>query len=148
MSVNKVILIGRLTKDPEVKDVKGTQIVNFCLVTSKQWKDDSGEKQEKAEFHNLVAFRKTAELVGKYLKKGSQCYIEGELQTRNWEDDSGTKKYKTEIIANSIQFLGRANETESRDTDEPVVPKQTAPKKPVKNYAPGADNSALDDTGF
>lgn len=105
--LNKVMLIGRLGQDPELKDAKGIQIANFSIATSKSWKDDSGQKQEKTEWHNIVAFRKTAELAGKYLTKGRQCYIEGELQTRSWDDEkTGTKKYKTEIIANNIQFLG------------------------------------------
>lgn len=104
--VNKVILLGRLGKDPELKDAKGIAICNFSIATSKEWKDDSGEKKEKTEWHNIVAFRKTAEIAGKYLTKGRQVYIEGELQTRSWEDDAGVKKYRTEIIANNIQFVG------------------------------------------
>jgi len=99
--------LGRLTRDPELKEAKGLSIANFSIATSKEWKNEAGEKQEKAEFHNCVAFKKTAELVGKYLTKGRQVYIEGELQTRSWDDEkTGVKKYKTEIIANNIQFVG------------------------------------------
>jgi single-strand DNA-binding protein len=94
--------------------VKGTQIANFSIATSKEWKDDSGEKQEKTEWHNIVAFRKTAEIVGKYLTKGRQVYVEGELQTRSWEQD-GVKKYRTEVIANNIQFVGD-NKTATTET--------------------------------
>jgi single-strand DNA-binding protein len=104
--VNKVIILGRLGKDPEMKDAKGVAICNFSVATSKEWKDDSGEKKEKTEWHRIVAFRKTAEICGKYLAKGRQVYIEGELQTRSWEGDDGVKKYSTEIVAHSVQFVG------------------------------------------
>lgn len=116
--VNRVILLGRLTHDPEIKDANGIQIASFSLATSKEWKDESGEKKQKAEFHSCVAFRKTAELVGKFLKKGRQVFIEGELQTRSWDDkDSGKKRYKTEIVAQNIQFIGeqKAQQTETTD---------------------------------
>lgn len=98
--------MGRLGKDPELKDAKGVQICNFSVATSKTWKDASGEKQEKTEWHNIVCFRKTAELAGKYLTKGRQVLIDGELQTRSWEKDDGTKAYKTEIVAHNLQFVG------------------------------------------
>lgn len=113
--INKVFLIGRLGKDPEVKEVKGLKVANFSVATSKEWKDEGGEKQEKTEWHNIVSFRKTAELAGKYLTKGSQVFIEGELSTRSWDDEkTGKKLYRTEIIANNIQFLdskGKQNES-------------------------------------
>lgn len=98
--------MGRLGKDPELKDAKGVQICNFSVATSKTWKDESGEKKEKTEWHNIVCFRKTAELAGKYLTKGRQVLIDGELQTRSWEKDDGTKAYKTEIVAHNLQFIG------------------------------------------
>ena len=114
--VNRVILLGRLGKDPELKDAKGVAICNFSIATSKEWKDDSGEKKEKTEWHNIVAFRKTAEIAGKYLTKGRQVYVEGELQTRSWDDEkTGTKKYRTEIVANNIQFVGD-NKTATTET--------------------------------
>lgn len=126
--VNKAILLGRLTRDPEVKNVKGLDIANFAIATSKEWKNEAGEKQEKAEFHNCVAFKKTAELVGKYLTKGRQVYVEGELQTRSWDDEkSGAKKYKTEIVVNSIQFLGDA--------------KSSQPQEKSDGHAPSVDDS-------
>jgi single-strand DNA-binding protein len=105
--VNKVILLGRLGRDPEIKDAKGVAIANFSIATSKSWKDESGEKKEKTEWHNIVCFKKTAELAGKYLTKGRQVYIEGELQTRSWDDkETGAKKYKTEVVAHNLQFIG------------------------------------------
>lgn len=107
MSVNQVILVGRLGRDPELKNINGLAIANFSLATSKSWKDESGEKQERTEWHNVCAFKKLAELAGKYLTKGRQVYVSGEIQTRSWDDkDTGAKKYRTEIIANTIQFLG------------------------------------------
>lgn len=105
--LNRVTLLGRLGKDPELKDANGIAIVNMSIATSKTWKDASGEKQERTEWHRVVAFRKLAEISAKYLTKGRECLVEGELQTRSWDDEkTGTKRYSTEIIANNIQFVG------------------------------------------
>lgn len=106
MYLNKVTLIGNLTRDPELKALPGgTQVCSFSIATNETFKDKSGAKQERVEFHNIVCFGKTAENVSKYMKKGSQIYIDGKLQTRTWEDKtSGEKKYRTEILANAIQF--------------------------------------------
>lgn len=106
MYLNKVTLIGNLTRDPELKALPGgTQVCAFSIATNETFKDKSGAKQERVEFHNIVCFGKTAENVSRYMKKGSQIYIDGKLQTRTWEDkNSGEKKYRTEIVANSIQF--------------------------------------------
>lgn len=109
--LNKVMLIGNLCRDPELKEVSGTAICKFSLATSKEWKGDDGDKNKKTEFHNIVCFRKTAELAGKYLSKGKKVYVEGEIQTRSWDDkDTGAKKYMTEIVANNIQFLSEPKE--------------------------------------
>jgi single-strand DNA-binding protein len=106
MSVNKVILIGRLGKDPETRYMpNGEAVTNAALATSENWKDKSGEKQEKTEWHNLVFYRRLAEIAGEYLKKGSQVYIEGKLQTRKWEKD-GVTRYTTEVIVNEMTMLG------------------------------------------
>ncbi len=107
MSVNKVILVGRLGKDPETRYMtNGEAVTNVTLATSENWKDKSGEKQEKTEWHNLVFYRRLAEVAGEYLKKGSQIYVEGKLQTRKWQDKEGKDKYTTEIIVNEMQMLG------------------------------------------
>jgi len=107
MSVNKVILVGRLGKDPEVKKMtNGESVANVTLATSENWKDKSGEKQEKTEWHNLVFYRRLAEIAGEYLKKGSQIYIEGKLQTRKWQTKEGQDRYTTEIIVDEMQMLG------------------------------------------
>ncbi len=107
-SVNKVILIGNLGKDPEVKYTpSGMAVARFTLATNDRYKDKEGNWQDKTEWHNLVAFQRTAEIVGEYLKKGRSCYIEGKLQTSSWDDkESGQKKYRTEIIVNDLVLLG------------------------------------------
>ncbi len=107
MSVNKVILVGRLGKDPETRYMtNGEAVTNVTLATSENWKDKNGEKQEKTEWHNLVFYRRLAEIAGEYLKKGSQIYVEGKLQTRKWQDKEGKDRYTTEIVINEMQMLG------------------------------------------
>ncbi|MDR0481189.1 MAG: single-stranded DNA-binding protein, partial [Gallionellaceae bacterium] len=102
-SVNKVILIGRLGKDPETRYMtNGEAVTNVSLATSENWKDKSGEKQERTEWHNLVFYRRLAEIAGQYLKKGSQVYAEGRIQTRKWQDKEGRDRYTTEIIVNEM----------------------------------------------
>jgi single-strand DNA-binding protein len=120
-SVNKVILIGRLGKDPETRYMpNGEAVTNAALATSENWKDKSGEKQEKTEWHNLVFYRRLAEIAGEYLKKGSQVYIEGKLQTRKWEKD-GVTRYSTEIIVNEMTMLGGKSDKpeQSQSTEKP-----------------------------
>jgi single-strand DNA-binding protein len=106
--VNKVILVGNLGKDPEVRYMpNGNAVANLTLATSESWKDkQTGDQQEKTEWHRIVMFRRLAEIAGEYLKKGSQVYIEGKLQTRKWQDNSGNDRYTTEIVANEMQMLG------------------------------------------
>lgn len=111
-SVNKVILIGNLGKDPEVKYTpSGLPVAQFSLATNERYKDKSGEWQDRTEWHNIVAWQRLAEIVGEYVKKGSKLYIEGRLQTRSWEDkQSGEKKYKTEIVAQDLVLLSGRGE--------------------------------------
>jgi single-strand DNA-binding protein len=111
-SVNKVILIGNLGKDPEVKyTAGGMPVAKFSLATNERFKDKEGQWQDRTEWHNIVAFQRTAEIVGEYLKKGGKCYIEGSLRTSSWDDkESGQKKYKTEIIANDLVLLSGRGE--------------------------------------
>lgn len=107
MSVNKVILVGRLGKDPETRFMtNGEAVTNATLATSETWKDKSGEKQEKTEWHNLVFYRRLAEIAGEYLKKGAQVYIEGRIQSRKYQTKEGQDRYITEIIVNEMQMLG------------------------------------------
>jgi len=107
MSVNKVILVGNLGANPEMRFTQGGQAVaNLRLATSERWTDKSGQKQETTEWHRVVAFGKLAEICGQYLTKGRQIYIEGRIQTRQWQDQQGQKRYSTEIVANNMQMLG------------------------------------------
>jgi single-strand DNA-binding protein len=105
--VNKVILVGNLGNDPEVKYMpNGNAVANLSLATSESWKDQQGQIQERTEWHRLTAYRKLAEIMGEYLKKGSQIYVEGKLQTRKWQDQQGNDKYTTEVIVDQMQMLG------------------------------------------
>jgi len=106
-SVNKVILIGNLGRDPETRYMPdGGAITNISIATTDKWKDKAGEMQEKTEWHRVAFFGKLAEIAGEYLKKGSQVYVEGRLQTRKWQDKEGQDKYTTEVVANVMQMLG------------------------------------------
>lgn len=111
MSVNKVILVGNLGKDPELRYTPaGAAVATFSLATTERFKGKDGQMQEKTEWHNVVAWRQLAEICGKYLHKGKQVYIEGRIQTRSYDDRDGNKKYITEIVADQMQMLGRAGE--------------------------------------
>jgi len=104
MNINKAIIYGNLTRDPEMKSLpSGTAVTSFSLATNRSYKDKNGQKQDTTEYHNIVTFNKTAENVHKYLHKGDSAYVEGRMQTRSWEQD-GQKKYRTEVIAESVQF--------------------------------------------
>lgn len=106
MYLNKVQLIGNLTRDPELKSLpSGIKVASFSLATNRSWKDQNGQKQDATEYHNLVAFAKPAELIAQYMKKGGSLYVEGRLQTRSWDDTAtGQKKYRTEIVVENFQF--------------------------------------------
>ncbi|HVO88946.1 MAG TPA: single-stranded DNA-binding protein [Casimicrobiaceae bacterium] len=106
-SVNKVILLGNLGRDPETRyTTGGDAVTNLNIATSEQWKDKSGEKQERTEWHRVVLFGRQAEIAGEYLKKGRSVYIEGRLQTRKYTDKDGVEKYSTEIVADRMQLIG------------------------------------------
>lgn len=110
-SVNKVIILGNLGADPELRYTNsGTAVANFRIATNDRWTDKAGESQERTEWHSIVAWSKLGEICGKYLKKGRPVYIEGRLQTRSWEDQAGNKRYTTEIIAQNMQMLGGRGE--------------------------------------
>jgi len=135
-SVNKVILIGNLGRDPEVRYTpSGQAVAKFPMATKEQWKSKEGTKSERTEWHRIVAWGRLGEICGEYLKKGSQVYIEGRLQTSSWEDREGVKKYSTEVVAQVMQMLGssgkegRAEAAEDRfSVEEPVtVPEDDIP---------------------
>lgn len=109
-SLNKVQLIGNLTKDPELRQTpNGSNVCSFTVATNLTWKDANGQKQDKAEFHNIVVWGKLAEICGQYLQKGKKVYLEGRLQTRDWEAEDGSKRYKTEMVAENMIMLSSAN---------------------------------------
>jgi single-strand DNA-binding protein len=122
-SVNKVILVGNLTRDPEVRFMpNGEAVCNFSIATTDTWKDKAGAKQERTEYHNIVMYRKLAEIAGEYLKKGSSAYIEGRLQTRKWQTKEGQDRYTTEIISDQMQMLGKRPDGESVNTQHQDAP--------------------------
>ncbi|MFA5995095.1 MAG: single-stranded DNA-binding protein [Patescibacteria group bacterium] len=134
MDLNKVMLIGRVTRDPEVRTIpSGQSVATFAMATNRQWTDQAGQKQDKAEFHNIVAWRKLAEIIQQYVKKGSKIYIEGRVETRSWTDPQGVKKYRTEIVAeNMIMLDSRGNSGVAAANPTMSKPAQTAPE-PVTN---------------
>jgi len=135
--VNKVILVGNLGKDPDVRYMpSGSAVANVTLATSESWKDkQTGEKQERTEWHNIAFFGRLAEIAGEYLKKGSQVYVEGSLRTRKWQDKSGNDRYTTEIIASEMQMLG------SRGGGSAPAPAGAPPRKATEP-AGGADSGS------
>jgi len=123
MNLNKAMLIGNLTRDPEVRTTpNGTSVTSFSIATNYVWTDTNGEKQERAEFHNIVAWRKLAEICGQYLRKGSKIYLEGRLQTRNWDDQNGNKRYITEIIADNMIMLDSKGNSAAATPSQPATP--------------------------
>jgi len=138
MNFNKAIIVGRVIRDPEIRTTpNGQNVASIGVATSRVWNTNSGEKQEKTEFHNIVAWGKLAEICGQYLTKGQLVLFEGRIETRNWEGQDGIKKYKTEIIAENMQMGPRARSQESGGSayQSPVekrdesVPKTEAPKQ-------------------
>ncbi len=138
--VNKVILIGNLGQDPDVRYMpNGNAVANVSLATSETWKDkNTGESQEKTEWHRVVFFRRLAEIAGEYLKKGSKVYVEGRLQTRKWQDQNGQERYTTEIIADQMQMLDSRGGSAAFDGNSP----------PQQNYAPASSPAPTPDDGF
>ncbi len=127
MYINKAIVYGNLTRDPEMRALpSGQQVASFSLATNRVWKDKSGVKQESVDYHNIVLFAKLAELAAQYLKKGSGVFIEGRMQTRSWDDATG-KKYRMEIVADTMQFGPRS--TGGAPSSAPTSPKSAAPQE-------------------
>jgi single-strand DNA-binding protein len=140
-SVNKVILMGNLGRDPEVRYMpNGDAVCNFSIATTDSWKDKAGAKQERTEWHNIVMYRKLAEIAGEYLKKGSSVYIEGRLQTRKWQTKEGNDRYTTEIVSDQMQMLGKKpdGETPSHQSNEPAYDKEAY--KPENNKSNNFDD--------
>ncbi len=148
MNVNKVTLVGRLTADPEVRTTPtGQTVTNFSLATTTSWKDQSGEKKEKTEFHNIVAWAKRGEVIGQYCTKGQELYVEGRLETRNWDDkDSGKKMYRTEIILENFEFGQKPGGAQGGPSQPPRPAAQdTATKATAPIAAAGAATVATEE---
>ena len=137
MSLNKVMLIASVGKDPEIREANGAKVASFTVATNERYKDKNGEYQTTTDWHNIVAWRGTAEVVEKYIHKGMQVYIEGKIRTRSWDDANGNKKYVTEIIAESVQMLGKREDSQ-----------QSAPQQRPQHTTPIVDDLPPDDTGL
>jgi single-strand DNA-binding protein len=136
--VNKVMLIGRLGKDPDIRYTPdGTMVTTFRMATDEQWKDKNGEKVQKTEWHQIVTYRKLAEICGNYLVKGKLVFIEGRIQTRSWEDKEGVKRYTTEIIANDMKMLDSKGQNKTEDASFDATPGSS-----------NGGNTPLDDVPF
>lgn len=152
MNLNKAMIIGNLTRDPEVRSTpQGASVTSFSVATNFVWTDANGQRQEKAEYHNVVAWRKLAEIIGQYLRKGSKVYIEGRLQTRDWVGQDGVKKYRTEIVAENMIMLDKPSDrssapsTSTPASDVPVIEEEAAPKKETET---DSDEIKLEDIPF
>jgi single-strand DNA-binding protein len=128
MNLNKAMIIGNVTRDPDVRTTSGgQQVALFSVATNRAWTDASGVKKDQVEFHSVVAWRKLAEIIGQYIKKGAKVFVEGRLQTRSWDDQSGQKKYRTEIIAENVIMLDRPGQRSGAPTgDAPTEPQAPA----------------------
>jgi single-strand DNA-binding protein len=160
--INKVILVGNLGRDPEIRYMpSGGAVANLAIATSEQWKDkNTGQQQERTEWHRVVMFGRLGEIAGEYLKKGSQVYIEGKLQTKKWQDQSGQDRYTTEIVANEMQMLGgRGGSGGSADFNQdqsynqaPPAQQQAAPQQqaaaPQQQQAPAQQAPSQPAGGF
>lgn len=141
------MIIGNVTRDPEVKTTpQGATVTTFSVATNQVWTDQSGQRQERAEFHNVVAWRRLAEVCGQYLRKGSKVYIEGRLQTRDWEGQDGVKRYRTEIVAEGMEMLDRKGGNQAGGNG-PATGPNSAPA-PVENSAPADEEIKVEDIPF
>jgi single-strand DNA-binding protein len=148
--VNKVILVGNLGKDPELKYTPGGQpLCQFSLATTERYNDKNSQQQKRTEWHNIVVWGKLAELANQYLKKGRSAYIEGRITTRSWDDRDGNKKYRTEIVAREIQFLSGGAPGEGRGDDAAVpMPEESAVAGPTPAAGPATESIPEDDLPF
>lgn len=146
-ALNKAQIIGNLTRDPELKQTAGGQSVcTFGVATNRSWTDSNGTKKDEAEYHNIVAWGKLAEICGQYLKRGTKVFVEGRLQTRSWEDEGGTKHYRTEIVSNDMIILTPKGENTGGSSygGENMTPAASAPKA----SSPAVDDISPEDLPF
>jgi len=146
-SLNKVQLIGNLTRDPEVKQIPSGQMVcTIGIATNRSWKDQSGQKQDQTEFHNIVCWGRLAEIAGQYLHKGTKVYFEGRLQTRSWENDAGVKQYRTEIVAENMIILSPKGSGSDQDFSGGISNSRSS--APSNDYVPQEEKISVEDLPF
>ena len=156
MNLNKAMIIGNLTRDPELRNTpSGQSVVSFSVATNLVWTDQSGQQQKKTEFHNIVAWRKLAEICAKYLKKGSKVYLEGRLQTTDWQGQDGVKRYRTEIVAENMIMLDKAPAGGQGPTgsapqlpNEPTITPIGTPSAPSVDKGLGEQEIRIEDVPF
>jgi len=135
MYLNKAIIIGNLTRDPEQRSLpSGAAVTSFGVATTRVWRDKNGAKQEDTQFHNIVVFGRQAETSAQYLRKGSSVLIEGRMQTRSWDAGDGTKKYRTEVVADRVQFGPRSQAVSPADSGDTKEPKSSSPELETIEY--------------
>jgi single-strand DNA-binding protein len=147
MNLNKVIIIGRMTADPDLKNTSsGNSVTNFSVATNRYWTDKQGQKQEQTEFHNVVVWGRQAEIVNQFLNKGALVMIEGRLQTRSWEGKDGTKRYTTEIVAENVQFGPKSSGiTQTQSNFKPASKNKKEEEEEIEDDFPEIDIDDLDD---
>jgi len=146
MNVNRVFILGNLTRDPELRTIpSGQSVASFGIATNRQWADPSGQKQQEVEFHNVVAWGKLAEIINQYMKKGNLIFIEGRLKTRSWQTPQGEKRNRTEIIAERMQMgpKGPTAQTNFQDKDDKPAPAPTPDTTPIVEYGDETDVSEI-----
>ena len=153
MYLNKVMLIGNLTRDPELKSLpSGMKVCSFSLATNRVWKDQSGAKKETPEFHNIVVFGRQAETCAQYLKKGSPVFVEGRMQTRSWDAPDGSKKYRTEIVADRVQFGPKSGGGGSyggqNEAPAAAAPAKNTPEEQLETIEYPEEDTSIDDIPF
>jgi len=149
MDLNKVMLIGRVTQDPEVRTTPtGISVSSFGLATNLYWNDQQGQRQEKVEFHNIVVWRKLAEICGQYLHKGSKVYLEGRLQTSSWDDQSGNKRYRTEVIVDNMIMLDRKSDSGSEPTSSMPQEQNFTQQSPTHSEQSQEEEISVEDIPF
>ncbi len=147
MYYNRAIIVGNLTRDPELRSLpSGVQLTTIGVATNRVWKDKEGARQESTDYHNVVVFGRQAETTAQYLRKGSSVLVEGRMQTRSWDGADGTKKYRTEIVADKIQFGPRRDTAAPAPADKSKADKQEAPPEGAIEYP--EDNVNVDDIPF
>jgi single-strand DNA-binding protein len=146
MNLNKVIIIGRMTADPDLKNTSsGNSVTNFSVATNRYWTDKQGQKQEQTEFHNVVVWGRQAEIVNQFLNKGALVMIEGRLQTRSWEGKDGTKRYTTEIVAENVQFGPKSSGIAQTQSNFKPASKNKKEEEEIEDDFPEIDIDDLDD---